>query len=197
MFGRPIVFVDANVWYSRTLRDWLGLLYTTGDSAPFQVRWTEDVLAELLVNLRRKHPEWDGGRISGTRDRITDTFEGGRVEQFVLDGSYRGKDPLDEHVHAAALACNADVLLTCNTADFRWDENNSPYDLMSPDEFFVWVDDVVPMVVSAAVVRSCGYWMHRSGEADLPHRLKASGCPDFAERVRMHLQGAAGKQVCP
>ena len=197
MFGKPTVFVDANVWFSRTLRDWLGLLYLSDETAPFHVRWTEDVLAELLVSLRKRHPDWDGRRITDIRDRIVETFEVGRVEDFVLDGSYHGKDPLDEHVHAAAVACNADILITCNTADFQWDENNSPYDLMSPDEFFVWVDDAATHVVSRAVVDSCGYWMSRTGEADLPARLKANGCPEFAERVRRHLQGSAGRHICP
>ena len=58
------VFVDANVLYSRTLRDWLGLLYTLPEYPLFQVYWSEDVLAETLYNLRRSHPEWPGVRLS-------------------------------------------------------------------------------------------------------------------------------------
>lgn len=173
------------------------MLYVTGEPAQFHVRWTEDVLAELLVNLRRNHPDWDGGRITGIRERIVETFEVGRVAEFKLDGSYQGKDPLDAHVHAAALACNADILLTLNVADFRWDKNKSPYDLMSPDDFLVWIDDSAPHVVSDAVVRICRYWINRCGEADLAAHLIRSGCPDFAARVRQHLQGSAGRRVCP
>ena len=48
MDGAASVFVDANVWYSRTRRDWLGMLYTVPEVPAFQVHWTEDVLAELL-----------------------------------------------------------------------------------------------------------------------------------------------------
>lgn len=51
------VLVDANVLYSKTLGDWLGLLYTIPEIPPFQVFWTEDVLAEAIYHLRRNHPD--------------------------------------------------------------------------------------------------------------------------------------------
>ncbi len=53
--GVYAVLVDANVWYSRTLRDWIGMLYTTPDAPPFLVHWTEDIMAELLYHLRKEH----------------------------------------------------------------------------------------------------------------------------------------------
>lgn len=106
MYGpaNQVVFVDANVWFSRTLRDWIGMLYVTPATAPFEVRWTEDVLAEVIHSLRRQHPDWDGRRITKVRDHIARTFEVGRVEDFVVGSDYQGRDPLDAHVHAAALA---------------------------------------------------------------------------------------------
>lgn len=58
--GGPLiarVLVDANVFYSRTVRDWLGLMYTTSEAEPFLVCWTEDIMAELLYHLRKGHPE--------------------------------------------------------------------------------------------------------------------------------------------
>lgn len=47
------VFVDANVHFSRTRRDWIGLLSTTPDDPPFHVYWTEDIVAEVIRNLRK------------------------------------------------------------------------------------------------------------------------------------------------
>lgn len=152
-YASQVVFVDANVWFSRTLRDWLGMLYTTPEVAPFEVKWTEDVLAEVLYHLRRRHPDWDGGRITGIRDRIARTFEVGRVDNFQLCDDYLGKDPFDAHVHAAALACQADLLLTTNAADFAWDDNESPYEVVSPDEFLVLVDDAAPELVAEVALR--------------------------------------------
>lgn len=174
----------------------MGLLYTVAEEPPFEVRWTEDVMAEFLYHLRDQHPDWEGARISTIRDRLVGVFETGRVADFVIDGSYKGKDPHDGHVHAAALAAGADILLTCNAADFVWDENTSPYEVFHPDDFFVLIDDDAPEIVAKAVVSSCKYWMARAGEADLPACLKAAGCPQFAKRVRRHLHGSAGRLVC-
>jgi predicted nucleic acid-binding protein len=186
--GTYSVFVDANVWYSRTLRDWFGMLYTTPDCAPFAVYWTEDVLAELIYHLRREHPDWPGSRITTIRDRMADTFEAGRVDDFTVDDSYAGKDAHDAHVHAAAVACDADVLVTCDLDGFVWDENTAPYEVMHPDDFLLLVDDSNPELVAQVISRMCDYWVGQRGEADLPGNLHLAGCPKFAERVRKHLR---------
>lgn len=48
---RTRVFLDADVIHSKTLRDWIGLLYTheSLSEPPFDVHWSEDVLAEAEV----------------------------------------------------------------------------------------------------------------------------------------------------
>jgi predicted nucleic acid-binding protein len=189
--GPYVVFVDANVWFSRTLRDWLGMLYTTPENPSFVVHWTEDVLAELIYHLRKTHPDWSGSRITTLRDRLSETFEAGRVAEFTIDATYRGNDPGDAHVHAAAVACGADVLVTCNVSDFGWDENTSPYEVMHPDDFLVLVDDSSPELVAVVAAEMCEYWVRRDGESDLPQRLRTAGCPQFANRVLAHLQRMA------
>lgn len=85
------VFIDSNIPYSRTLRDWIGLLYTTGDAPPFVVHWSEDVLADTIHHLRKEHPAWDGKMTSDVRDRIAATFEIGRVSDYVIYGTYEGQ----------------------------------------------------------------------------------------------------------
>lgn len=186
--GQYRVFVDANVWYSRALRDWFGMLYTKPDTPPFAVYWTEDVLAELVYHLRREHPDWPGRRITRIRDLMAGTFEAGRVGDFTVDDSYLGPDRHDAHVHAGAVACSADVLVTCNGKDFLWDENTSLYEVMHPDDFLVLVDDSAPGLVADVVGSMCAYWVDRSGEANLPARLDLANCPRFADRVRTHLR---------
>jgi len=119
--GPYSVFVDANVRYSRTLRDWLGMLYTTPDTPPFVVHWSED------------------------------------------------------------------FLVTTNTVDFTWDDNTSPYELMSPDDFLVLVDDSAPELVAAVAADMCQYWVDRTGGADPCGALRVAGCPVFADRVLAHL----------
>lgn len=168
------------------------MLYVTPEAPPFHVQWTDDVLAELLYHLRKRHPPWGGDRISGIRDQIAGTFEIGRVKDFEIGDDYRGRDPFDAHVHAAAVACQADVLLTANVNDFEWDEQNMPYEVQEPDEFLVLVDDSWPELVSDVAVQMCGYWLRRSTEADFL-RLTNAGCPQFADRVRRHLLANAHK----
>lgn len=172
-----IVFVDANVWFSRTLRDWLGMLYTTPDTAPFEIKWTEDVLAEVLYNLRRVHPDWDGGRITRVRDLIARTFEVGRVTDFTVGNHYKGGDALDASVHAAALACGADILLTMNVTDFRWDENESPYEVHAPDGFLMLVDDSAPELVAEVAVAMCHYWFRRKGRGEPAEEVEGCRLP--------------------
>lgn len=179
--------VDANVLYSRTCRDWLILLELGG--SPHKTYWTEDILAETLYRLRRRHPAWSGAKISTIRDKIAGSLEGGRVEDLDVDGTFPGEDPHDQHVHAAALACRADCVLTADTGFSDVETlDELPYEVYEPDDFFVLVDDSSPDVVRAVASQQVSYFLRRHGSADLCAGLRAAGCPDFAERVRRHLQ---------
>lgn len=53
------VFVDANVFFSRTLTDWLFLLRFETEGM-FQVHTTEDVFAEVIYRMRKKNPTAPG-----------------------------------------------------------------------------------------------------------------------------------------
>ena len=163
------VIVDANVLFSRTLRDWLSLLYLNNDTL-FSVHWTEDILAETISRLRRAHLDWSGGLITRISDRMRATFEGGRVDDFASVGSsYRGTDPNDQHVHDAAIACGAHILLTSDRG-FTGpgvDRDDLPYEIYRPDDFFVLVDDSAPEVASAATAEQLNYWFGRHGDVDL------------------------------
>ncbi len=187
------VFIDANVLYSRTVRDWLGLLYTDDTSdPPFYVFWSEDVMAEAIHHLRHNNPSWTGQRIATIRDRIAQTFQDGRVTDFAVDGSYAGPDPADAHVHAACLACRADYLLTENGRDFPQPLADSlAYEVLSPDEFFVLVDEVAPRLVDRAIQRQIAYWSAKMDDVDLSGSLIKANCPTFAGRVVRHLQRQA------
>lgn len=189
--GYHRVFVDSNVFYSRTMRDWIGLLYVRGETSPFHVLWSEDVLADVLHHLRKKHPDWDGAAIAGVHDKIARTFEVGRVDDYVVDGSYGGADPDDAHVHAAAVRGRADILLTCNVKDFVLPDDQADlltYEVYTPDDFFVLVDDSFPAHVCGVAHQQADYFFRKNGSADLPGRLRKANCPVFAERVRIHLQ---------
>ncbi|KOX12960.1 hypothetical protein ADK67_45040 [Saccharothrix sp. NRRL B-16348] len=174
--------------YSRTLRDWLALLQLSSSGEVYTVYWTEDVLAETIYRLRRNHPEWNGAKITSIRDRIAGTFEGGRVEDFSVDDSFPGGDGDDRHVHAAAVACRADIVLTADsgfTISGR-EPDSMPYEAYKPDDFFVLVDDSAPALVQLVTREQTMYWIQRSTRADLAGQLIAAQCPRFAERVRTY-----------
>lgn len=182
------VFVDANVLYPRTPRDWLALLQQKSAGQLYTVYWSEDVLAETMYHLRRSNPTWSGGKITRIRDRIAGIFEGGRVEDFLIDGTFPGDDANDQHVHAAAVACNAGYLLTADRG-FRHpgvDPDALPYEVCTPDDFFVLVDDNAPQVVADVTRDQAEYWMCRTQRVDLADKLHEAGCPNFARRVRHH-----------
>src|SRR5690625_615446 len=93
--GVQIVLVDANVLSSRVLRDWLLQLCLETKGEIFDVRWTEDILAEAIKSIRRRHPEISGGYISSVRDKIVEVLPHGRIVDFHVTGAYQGSDPLD------------------------------------------------------------------------------------------------------
>ena len=185
------VLADANVLYSRTLRDWLILVQLQSETPPYRTYWTEDILAEVLYRQRRAHPEWDGARTARVRDSICGSLEGGRIEDFTVDGSFPG-DRDDQHVHAAALAGGVDIVLTADGGFTARDVRAiAPYEVCAPDAFFLAIDDLAPHLVRAAARAQEAYHRARGERAWLADALRRAGCPGFAGRVVHHLAAIA------
>lgn len=104
------IFVDANILFSRTLRDWLFLIKLQSENSMFLAVSTEDVLAETIYRLRRRYPAWDGGQISRIRAALVNNLDE-LVDYFPIRDDLTGIDPNDIHVHSAAVAGNADMLI--------------------------------------------------------------------------------------
>ena len=187
------VFVDANVLFSRTLRDWL---FQLRNAAPemFQLHSTEDVLAETLYRLRRKNPAWDGGQITRLRESLVENLDE-ILTDFDATVAYDGSDPNDRHVHAAAVSCSADILLTNDTGFVSLeDADRLPYEVQSADEFFVLIDNSAASYVQRVTDSQRRYWASSksAGSRGLAEALVASGCPEFAKRVTIHLRTLSG-----
>ncbi|MGW4477554.1 PIN domain-containing protein [Rhodococcus triatomae] len=187
--GGTRVLVDANILLSRTLRDWLALLYLHSAAGVFEVLWTDDIMAEVRYHLRKRFPLHDDEQIGGVCRRIEATFATGHVTGYAVgaDASYVDVD--DAHVHCAAIHAGADILLTNNVADFR-DLDSLPYEIYTADEFFELVDDSAPRVVRTVAGEQLTYYVQRAKgtPVSLPDSLKRADAPRFAERVRRHLQ---------
>ena len=186
------VFVDANVLYSRTLRDWIFLLKLNGSGNMFQLHCTEDVLAEALYHLRRDHPKWRGFQTSSIRQAMVDALDE-IVTDFDPTIDYPGADPNDRHVHAAAVACRADILVTGDQGLLNMpDQSSLPYEIYSPDEFFVQVDDSSPLLVMRVTEEQRVFWAAKKRHKGLVVALEKAGCPQFGARVQKHLKTLSG-----
>lgn len=188
--GPHVVLVDANILFSRTLRDWLFQLCLASDRKVFDLKWTEDIVVEVLYNIRETRPDISGGYIAKIREHIENIMPDGKVTQYQVPGTYQGKDQSDAHVHAAAEACRADILLTENVKDFRLSglESALPYEVQTADEFFTLVDNSSPSTVREVTLDQVKYFYKKHREFDLCAPLTVAGAPSFANRVRGHLQ---------
>lgn len=184
------VLVDANVLYSRTLRDWLFLLKLRSEAGMFTVYATEDIIAEVLYRLRRDNPNKPGHFIAGIHDRIVANIDD-RITDFQIDGSFPGDDPDDAHVHAAAVASGARILLTDDSGFTDLPDEaieQLPYEVHTCDSFFLLVDDVAPTIVRDVAADQHAYWTAKPGSTSIVTALKRAGCPAFANRVREHMR---------
>jgi hypothetical protein len=184
------VFVDSNVLGSRTQYDWLFMLRNA--CGLFAVVTSDDVLDEAYRVWRRKHPA-AGSELRSQRaahfaanfDEVLDVWEGGEAPTL--------KDEHDTHVHNAANAADVDILLTNNVADFG-DPGLLPYDLYTPDQFFVLINQNKPEAVREVTRAQAKYWHARNQrEKDrepirLADALRRAGCPTFADEVSIHLR---------
>lgn len=127
--------LDANVLYPQWLRDVMLTLAAMGHYDPV---WSEQILDEMRRNVLRDHPSIDPERfdevtIAALRRAFPDASTDvppGLVEQ--MDNALE-----DRHVLATAVAADADLVVTINTADFRSPRfvDSSQIAIETPDEF--------------------------------------------------------------
>lgn len=114
-----IVLGDANVLYSRVLRDYL--LYAA-NAELISIRWSAEILAEVIEHLTANLPTFDAAAGQRLVAAMTAAFPYAEVD---IDDAARElvaqlalPDEDDRHVLAAALAADAEILCTDNIKDF-------------------------------------------------------------------------------
>lgn len=184
------VFVDANIFYSRTLLDWMHHLRQANEGM-FQLHSTEDVFAGVLANMREKSPTAPG-HVTRHRLELIRACVDEVIQDFPGDAEFTGTDPEDYHVHAAALAARSDLIVTADSPEgITTTPDAQPYELISPDDFFMLVVDSSPACLLPIVRSQFEYWKTKPGYRQLDHALAKAGCQQFGLRVRATLSRLA------
>lgn len=122
------------------------------------------------------------------RDRIVATMNE-RIGSYGSGEDAPVNDEFDRHVHAAAVAGQIDSLVTSDRGFLDLSEETKdelPYEIYSPDEFFVLVDDSMPHAVCAVLQRMIAHSQRLERPKRFDDSLTQNSCPTFAERVRAH-----------
>lgn len=129
------VLIDANCLHKLYLRT---LLLTLADAELIEPRWSKAIITETIRSITRRFPE----RPSSVSDRLNSLskfFKNSLVVGYeYLVGGLGCLDQADEHVLAAAIHSESDVLLTFNLSDFP-KETFEKYGVkvMNPDRYLM------------------------------------------------------------
>lgn len=114
-----VVLADANVLYSRVLRDYL--LYAARERI-ITVSWSREILREVTDHLKLNVVGFDDSAAQRLVDAMNLAFPLAEVEpsedSFSQLAHVTLPDEGDRHVLATAVTAEATVLCTANTSDF-------------------------------------------------------------------------------
>jgi len=177
-------FVDANVLYSRCLRDWLVLMALDSQHTAYRLRWSEAVLAEAFYHLRRDRPEAPERQIERWRDSLDENFPEAKVIRWDPQSVPQPKDPNDHHVLAAAYAGQVDILITLDgdIDNFQQclDQVDAGIEVKHVDDFLRMIADRYPALVRRRYLAQVMYWQRRGKLSD---EAAADSCTDSLDKA--------------
>ncbi|RON45766.1 PIN domain-containing protein [Pseudomonas frederiksbergensis] len=143
---------DACVLYPAPLRDFLMWLALSGR---FRARWSLEIHNEWKRNLLKNRPDLTAEQLDRTSELMDQAIPDACVTGY--ENLVKGltlPDMNDRHVLAAAIRCNASVIVTFNQKDFPCTEL-APFGIEAqhPDEFVENLFDLDPAAVVAAAQR--------------------------------------------
>ena len=145
-------FYDANVLYPAPLRDFLMHLALTG---VYRARWSAQVHDEWKRNLLINRPELTAEQLDRTSSLMDRAVPDALVVDYepLIEG-LNLPDADDRHVLAAAIKCNASVIVTFNLKDFPKDVLDT-FDIepVHPDDFIADLWDLDKAAVLEAAQR--------------------------------------------
>ncbi|MAI37097.1 MAG: PIN domain-containing protein [Alteromonadaceae bacterium TMED7] len=147
---RFTALLDANILYPAPLRD---LFMRLAVSDIFAARWTERIHDEWMRNVLKNRQDLAREQLERTRNLMNSHVRDCLVEDFEqLEAGLQLPDEDDRHVLAAAIKCNAQVIVTFNLKDFPEGELNKwGIEAISPDDFVRFQLDLNPGLVCHVV----------------------------------------------
>lgn len=114
--GKLVAVYDACVLYPAPLRD---LLMELAITELFGARWTEQIHDEWIRNVLQNRPDLTRAQLDRTRQLMNENvLESTVIGYEHLIDAVALPDSTDRHVLAAAIWCNANVIVTYNLSDF-------------------------------------------------------------------------------
>lgn len=194
------MFLDANVLFSRTLRDWIALLSLQSERTAYDLRFSEDVLAEWIYKIRLRKPEYGDQVIGGRRRELVDAFPGAMVVGYNPGSVPETLDPNDRHVVAAVIQGEVDILVANDRkAGFSEAAERHGFDFYPADDFLMWVAHNHGALVLPVLERQLKHYNKNSivgggrSAEDLIESLRKARASSFAA----HLEGLLGVQTSP
>ena len=182
----PVVFLDACVLYPAPLRD---LLMWSASTTLFSARWSAAILAEWTENLLRNRPDLKRDRLDRTCAEMNRAVPDAMVTGYEsLVPTVTVPDADDRHVVAAAITCEAEVILTLNLKDFPPEQLPSGIVALAPDAFLVQIFDLnsTALLNTMAEHRASLIRPPKTAE-EYVESLRHGGLVELAQRVAVRL----------
>jgi predicted nucleic acid-binding protein len=186
-----VAVLDACVLYPASLRD---ILLRLADKEFYDLRWSERILDEAERNLVADG-RMNESQAATLRAAMSGTFDGAcvaleaveRLEDSMLN------DAKDRHVLAAAVACEAQAVVTMNLKDFP-DEAAEPFsiEVMHPDEFLMVLFSLNAGLVADVVTQQAAALTKPPLTVEDVLSALAQTVPRFVEAVREEFRAREG-----
>jgi hypothetical protein len=112
----------------------------------FKARWTEEIHSEWMRNVLKQRPDLTLEQLTRTKHLMNSNVRDCLVTGYeALIAGLQLPDSKDHHVLAAAIRCNASIIVTFNLKDFPA-QALAPYGIESqhPDDFILHLINLNP-----------------------------------------------------
>ncbi len=179
-----VVVLDACVLFPAPLRD---TLLRAASAGLYRMQWTNDILEEVRRNLVSdlNIPEEKAQRLIDTMHKY---FPEALITHHTPLINAMPNDPKDRHVLAAAVACQAQVIVTQNLRHFSH-EVLSPFEVeaQSPDEFLTHLFYLYPERMMEIIAEQAADLHNPSYTVQEVLNILVYHAPKFASLVTSYL----------